>query len=584
MGMFDWTEKPADVLHQGGVIAPDERLPWPQTAVMGVQHVIAMFGATVLAPILMGFDPNVAILMSGIGTLIFFFITGGKVPSYLGSSFAFIGVVIAATAYAGKGPNGNIGVALGGIIACGLVYTIIGAIVQAVGTNWIEKVMPPVVTGAVVAVIGLNLASIPIKNMAASNFDSWMQAVTFVCVGLVAVFTRGMMQRLLILVGLIIASIIYAVLANGMGLGKPLDLSGIANAAWVGAPAFAAPVFDSAAMLLIVPVAIILVAENLGHIKAVTAMTGRNLDPYIGRAFIGDGVATMVSGAAGGTGVTTYAENIGVMAATKIYSTAVFVFAAVLAIVLGFSPKFGAVIQAIPLPVMGGVSIVVFGLIAAAGAKIWVDNRVDFSQNRNLIVAAITLILGTGDFTLKFGSFALGGIGTATFGAILLYALLNVGRSRSRKQRRRRPPRIACMPIWKKPISVEILASIHKDTAVERLGIEFLEVGDDFIRARVPVDVRTKQPYGLLHGGVSVVLAETLGSCGAAYSAPEGDRAVGLDINANHLRGATSGWVTGITRPVHIGRSTQVWQIDMTNDAGELTCVSRITMAVLQAR
>ena len=427
MGMFDWTEKPAEVLHQGGVIAPDERLPWPQTAAMGVQHVIAMFGATVLAPILMGFDPNVAILMSGVGTLIFFLITGGKVPSYLGSSFAFIGVVIAATAYAGKGPNGNIGVALGGIIACGLVYTIIGAIVQAVGTNWIEKVMPPVVTGAVVAVIGLNLASIPIKNMAASNFDSWMQAVTFLCVGLVAVFTRGMVQRLLILVGLIIASVVYAVLANGLGLGKPLQLEGIANAAWVGAPAFAAPVFDSGAMLLIVPVAIILVAENLGHIKAVTAMTGRNLDAYIGRAFIGDGVATMVSGAAGGTGVTTYAENIGVMAATKIYSTAVFVVAAVIAVVLGFSPKFGAVIQAIPLPVMGGVSIVVFGLIAAAGAKIWVDNRVDFSQNRNLIVAAITLVLGTGDFTLKFGSFALGGIGTATFGAILLYALLNRG-------------------------------------------------------------------------------------------------------------------------------------------------------------
>jgi uracil-xanthine permease len=423
--MFDWTEKPSDVLHLGGVIAPDERLPWPQTAAMGVQHVIAMFGATVLAPILMGFDPNVAILMSGVGTLIFFFVTGGKVPSYLGSSFAFIGVVIAATAYAGKAPNGNIGVALGGIIACGVVYAIIGAIVHAVGTGWIERVMPPVVTGAVVAVIGLNLASIPVKNMAASNFDSWMQVVTFVSVGMVAVFTRGMAQRLLILIGLIVASVIYAVLANGLGLGKPLDLSGIANAAWVGAPGFAAPVFDSAAMMLIVPVAIILVAENLGHIKAVTAMTGRNLDPYIGRAFIGDGIATVVSGAAGGTGVTTYAENIGVMAATKIYSTAVFIVAAMIAIVLGFSPKFGAIIQAIPLPVMGGVSIVVFGLIAAAGAKIWVDNRVDFSQNRNLIVAAITLVLGTGDFTLKFGGFALGGIGTATFGAILLYALLN---------------------------------------------------------------------------------------------------------------------------------------------------------------
>jgi putative pyrimidine permease RutG len=333
--------------------------------------------------------------------------------------------VIAATSYAGKGPNASIGLALGGIIACGLLYTLIGAAVQAVGTGWIEKVMPPVVTGAVVAVIGLNLAAIPIKNMAASNFDSWMQAVTFVCVGIVAVFTRGMVQRLLILIGLVIASVIYALLANGLGLGKPLDLSGIANAAWIGMPGFAAPVFDGGAMLLIAPVAIILVAENLGHIKAVTAMTGRNLDQYIGRAFIGDGLATMVSGAAGGTGVTTYAENIGVMAATKIYSTAVFVVAAVIAIVLGFSPKFGAVIQAIPLPVMGGVSIVVFGLIATAGAKIWVDNKVDFSQNRNLIVVAITLVLGTGDFTLKFGGFALGGIGTATFGAILLYALLN---------------------------------------------------------------------------------------------------------------------------------------------------------------
>ena len=425
MGMFDWQEKSADVLAQGGVIGPHERLPWPQTAVMGVQHVIAMFGATVLAPILMGFDPNLAILMSGIGTLIFFLITGGKVPSYLGSSFAFIGVVIAATAYAGKGPNANIGVALGGIIACGLVYTVIGAIVQMVGTGWIERFMPPVVTGSVVAVIGLNLAGIPIKNMAASNFDSWMQAVTFVCVGLVAVLTRGMVQRLLILVGLIVASLIYALLTNGMGLGKPLDLTTLANAHWFGMPGFAAPVFSGPAMLLIAPVAIILVAENLGHIKAVTAMTGQNLDQYMGRAFIGDGIATMVSGGAGGTGVTTYAENIGVMAATKIYSTAVFLTAALIAVLLGFSPKFGAVIQTIPLPVMGGVSIVVFGLIAVAGAKIWVDNKVDFSQNKNLIVAAITLILGTGDFTLKFGDFALGGIGTATFGAIVLYALLN---------------------------------------------------------------------------------------------------------------------------------------------------------------
>ena len=425
MGFFDWNERPAQALAGGGVIGPDERLPWGQTGLMGVQHVIAMFGSTVLAPILMGFDPNLAVFMSGIGTLIFFLITAGRVPSYLGSSFAFIGVVIAATAYAGKGANANIGLALGGIIACGAVYAAVGVVVHLVGTGWIERFMPPVVTGAVVAVIGLNLAAIPIKNMAANNFEAWMQALTFVSVALVAVFTRGMVQRLLILVGLILASIAYAAFTNGLGWGKPVDLSGVAAAAWFGVPQFHAPVFSAPAMLLIVPVVIILVAENLGHIKAVTAMTGRNLDQYMGRAFIGDGIATMVSGAAGGTGVTTYAENIGVMAATRIYSTAVFLVAALIAVLLGFSPKFGALIQAIPLPVMGGVSIVVFGLIAIAGAKIWVDNRVDFSQNKNLIVAAITLILGTGEFTLKFGDFALGGIGTATFGAIALYALLN---------------------------------------------------------------------------------------------------------------------------------------------------------------
>lgn len=425
MGYFNWTEKSESALAAGGVIGPDERLPWGATTAMGVQHLIAMFGATVLAPILMGFDPNVAVLMSGVGTLIFFFFTGGQVPSYLGSSFAFIGVVMAASGYAGPGPNANLGVALGGIVACGLLYTLIGAVVQATGTGWIERFMPPVVTGSVVAVIGLNLAHIPIKNMAATGFDAWMQAITFLCVALVAVFTKGMVQRLLILMGLIVASVVYAVLTNGLGLGKPLDLSGVVNAAWVGMPHFSSPTFSGNAMLLIAPVAIILVAENLGHIKAVTAMTGKDLDRYMGRAFMGDGVATMVSASVGGTGVTTYAENIGVMAATKIYSTAVFLVAACMAVLLGFSPKFGALIQAIPLPVMGGVSIVVFGLIAIAGAKIWVDNRVDFADNKNLLVAAITLVLGTGDFTLKFGEFALGGIGTATFGAIALYAVLN---------------------------------------------------------------------------------------------------------------------------------------------------------------
>ena len=407
-----------------GVIAPDERLPWPQTLAMGVQHVVAMFGATVLAPLLMGFDPNVAILMSGFGTLLFFVLVGGRVPSYLGSSFAFIGVVIAASGYAGQGANANIGVALGGIIAAGALYALIGVVVMAAGTQWIERLMPPVVTGAVVAVIGLNLAPIAVKGATATNFDAWMALVTILCVGSVAVFTRGMLQRLLILVGLLVAYLIYLLLANGMGLGKPIAFGAVASAAWLGLPHFAAPVFRADAMGLIAPVAIILVAENLGHIKAVSAMTHRDLDRYMGRAFVGDGVATMLAGAVGGTGVTTYAENIGVMAVTKIYSTIVFVVAALIAILLGFSPKFGALIQTIPGPVLGGVSIVVFGLIAVAGARIWVENKVDFGDNRNLIVAAATLVLGAGDFTLKLGSFTLGGIGTATFGALILYALL----------------------------------------------------------------------------------------------------------------------------------------------------------------
>jgi uracil-xanthine permease len=411
----------------GRAVAPDERLSWGATAALGVQHVIAMFGATVLAPLLMGFDPNVAILMSGIGTLLFFFIVGGKVPSYLGSSFGFIGVVIAATGYAGQGPNPHLDVALGGILLCGVAVAFVGVAVLLAGTAWIDSLMPPVVTGSVVAVIGLNLARVPIKNMAPTGFDAWMQAVTFISVGLVAVYARGMVQRLLIVVGLVLASVVYAIFANGMGLGAPIDFSKIAAAPWFGLPAFAGPRFTGQAALLIVPVAVILIAENLGHIKAVSAMTGRDLDAFMGRAFLGDGLATIVSGASGGTGVTTYAENIGVMAATKIYSTAMFLPAAFIAIVLGFSPKFGALIQTIPLAVMGGVSIVVFGLIAVAGAKIWVDNRVDFGVNVNLVVAAVTLVLGTGDYTLKFGQFTMGGIGTATFGAIVLHAVLRGG-------------------------------------------------------------------------------------------------------------------------------------------------------------
>jgi len=405
------------------VIAPDERLPLVPTIALGAQHVVAMFGATVLAPILMGFDPNVAILFSGIGTLIFFAAVGGRVPSYLGSSFSFIAAVIAATGYAGSGPNADLPVALGGIIAAGALYSAIGLVVIKAGYAWIDRLMPPVVTGAIVAVIGLNLAPIAVKSISGSAFDTWMGIATIVAVGLVAVRARGFTGRLPILLGGLAGYALYALFANGLGLGKPIDFAGIASAAWIGLPRFETPVFGGRAIGLIAPVAIVLVAENLGHVKAVAAMTGRNLDPYLGRAFLGDGIATMIAGAGGGTGVTTYAENIGVMAVTKIYSTLMFVVAGVTAIVLGFSPKFGAVIMTIPGPVIGGLAIVVFGLITATGARIWVENRVDFTKARNLVTTAATLTIGAGDLALKTGGFTLGGIGTATFGAIFLYQL-----------------------------------------------------------------------------------------------------------------------------------------------------------------
>ncbi|CAM5787910.1 solute carrier family 23 protein [Castellaniella caeni] len=433
----------------GAVVQPDETMPLPQTVAMGAQHVVAMFGSTILAPLIMGFDPNMAILMSGVGTLVFFLFVGGRVPSYLGSSFAFIGGVVAVTGYSGSGPNVNIGVALGAIIACGFIYACIGLLTmlansrQGAAADWIDRWMPPVVTGAVVAVIGLNLAPLAAKNaMGSSLFESAMAVMTVLCVGGVAVYTRGLVQRLLILVGLFLACALYALLTNGLGLGTPIDFSAIAAAPWLGLPRMTAPVFETHAISVIAPVAIILVAENLGHIKAVSAMTGQNLDQYLGRAFLGDGVATMLSGAMGGTGVTTYAENIGVMTVTKIYSTLVFVVAALVALLLGFSPKFGAVIQAIPAPVLGGMAVVVFGLIAIAGARIWVVNQVDFSDNRNLIVAAVTLILGAGNFSVSLGGFKLDGIGTATFGAIILYALLR-GRKAPRRPQATLPAAVA---------------------------------------------------------------------------------------------------------------------------------------------
>ncbi len=423
--LFSWRERRA------GMIQPDERLPWGETAAMGIQHVLAMFGATVLGPLLMGFDTNTAIFFSGIGTLIFFIITGGKIPSYLGSSFAFISPVLAVTAVAGGVGNdpGRIPYALGGIIICGLIYALAGLAVAMYGSNWIDTLMPPIVTGGVVAIIGLNLAHAGAKPRAESNMP--LAIITILSIFAIAIIGKGLLGRLPILLGTLVGYFAALILGGTDGgsrevLGirfQGVNLAGVGDADIFGLPNFTAPKFEMGAIGLIAPVAIILIAENTGHIKAVSEMTGRNLMPYLGRGFIGDGVATMVAGAGGGTGVTTYAENIGVMAVTRVFSTALFVIAAVVAILLGFSPMFGALVASIPDGVLGGVAVVLFGLIAVAGIRIWVDNRVDFSKGINLFLAAVTLLVGTADLTLNIGNFAMNGIALGTFGSIILYQI-----------------------------------------------------------------------------------------------------------------------------------------------------------------
>lgn len=414
---------------QSGVVGPNERLPWGQSVAMGFQHVLAMFGATVVAPLIMGFDPNLAVLFSGIGTLIFFAVVGGAVPSYLGSSFAFIAPVAAVTgAAAAAGASNGIPLALGGIIAAGAVYTVIGLIVHFTGADWIDRLMPPLVTGAVVAIIGLNLAPVA-RNY--SSVDPIVAAITVLAIFIIGLMTTGVFSRLPILLGSIIGYLVSLLVGGTSEAGRQVlgvtvhgvNLEPVQNAAWFGTPAFQTPEFDGSAMALIAPVAIVLVAENLGHVKAVSTITGTNLMPYLGRAFIGDGLATMVAGARGGTGVTTYAENIGVMAVTRVYSTLMFLIAGVIAIIFGLSPKFGALIGSIPGGVLGGIATVLFGLIAVTGARIWVDHRVDFTRSSNLFVAAVVLIIGAADYTVTLGGFTMNGITLGTFAAIILYQI-----------------------------------------------------------------------------------------------------------------------------------------------------------------
>ena len=375
----------------------------------------------------MGFDPNLAILFSGVGTLIFFLLTRGRLPSYLGSSFSFIVVVTAITHYTGDGHAVDNGAALGGIMAAGCLYAIIGAIVTVTGSSWIERLMPPAVTGAVGAAIGLNLAPVAVHEAQGSAAHVIVATVTALSIGLLSVYASTGVKRVAIMAGLAVGLLLDIALGNGFGLLPPVDFAEIMRAPWFGMPHFQSPRFETSAVVLIAPVAFILIAENLGHIKAIGAMTGRNFDDLIGYGFIGDGLATIVSAAGGGTGVTTYVENMGVMAVTRVFSTLVFVSAGLTAILLGLSPKFGALLHAIPSPVLGGLAVVVFGLIAAAMIRLWVDNQIDFADPRNLFTVGISLVLGSGNFTVSIGGLPVSGIGTATLSAILLNQLFSLG-------------------------------------------------------------------------------------------------------------------------------------------------------------
>lgn len=400
--------RPGDVVH------PDERLSWPRTVGVGVQHVVAMFGATFTVPLITGFPPATTLFFSGLGTLLFLLITGNRLPSYLGSSFAFIAPVLAAKT------DGGIGAALGGIVVAGAALALVGVVVQLAGARWIDALMPPVVTGSIVALIGLNLAPVAWDGGGSGTgfkAQPLIAVITLVAILVTTVLFRGFLARLSILLGVVVGWVLAALL----GRLDPTAVTTLKEAAWVGLPQFHAPTFGLRAVVLVIPVILVLIAENAGHVKAVAAMTGRNLDRDMGRAFLGDGVATVLAGAGGGSGTTTYAENIGVMAATRVYSTAAYWVAGFAAVLLGLCPKFGALILTVPAGVLGGATTALYGLIAILGARIWIENRVDFHDPVNLMTAAVAVIVGAANYTLTAGDLSFNGIALGTAAALVIY-------------------------------------------------------------------------------------------------------------------------------------------------------------------
>ncbi len=392
----------------GEVVSTDERLSWPRTIGVGLQHIAAMFGATFLVPIITGLPPTTTLFFSGIGTLLFLTITKNRVPSYLGSSFAFLAPIAAAVS------KGGMSDALGGVVVTGLILALIGLAVRAAGITWINWMLPPIVTGTIVMVIGLNLAGAAKGNFAKGP---GIGILTLGSIALVSVISRGFLSRISIFIGLVIGYVVAFFIGD-------VDTKGIKAAKWIAAPHFSSPTFKLSAIVLFLPVVLVLIAENVGHVKAVSAMTGKNLDDQMGMALFADGVSTTLAGIGGGSGTTTYAENIGVMAATKVYSTAAYWIAGMGAIVLSLSPKFGAVLSATPVGALGGVGVALFGMIGVLGARIWIEGKVDFANSTNLLIAASALIIGISDMSWSRGNYTFNGIINATLVAIIGYRVL----------------------------------------------------------------------------------------------------------------------------------------------------------------
>ncbi len=431
MSMFSWEKvDPAP----GVAVAPHQRLSWGKTTGLGAQHVIAMFGATFVFPVIMGLNANLAIMMSGIATICFLLIVKNKVPSYLGTSASFVGG--ASAIYAQQGGPADV---TGAILVSGVVLVLVGVAIHFMGPGSVNKVLPPVVTGGVVMLIGFNLAGVATDVYLPA--DPWMGMITMLVVILMAVGLRGFLGRIAIFLGLVVGyllSWIFDLINVGGVAGDRVNWDTVKNADWFGFPektvsglignqnelgnmadvGWHLPSFSITFALLAMPAVIALVAENIGHVKAVSGMTGTDLDPVVGTAVAADGVGTVIATAVGGSPTTTYAENIGVMAATRVYSTAAYYVAAVVAILLGFVPKFGALIYATPGGVIAGITIVLYGMIGLLGAKIWIENHVNFANPVNLVPIAAGLIVGIGFDTNGFfevtDDFQLGGIALGT--------------------------------------------------------------------------------------------------------------------------------------------------------------------------